>query len=240
MSFVTEEILEHSISTWAYFSSFLGPAPSFFLTSLRPPPTSSHLSSHVQSPLSRFSFCHVCQSPWDPRAKPAAFKMTFGTTTEQWGPDRDCFSLTFMCFMSSLISFHDQGWGKLQRRLLVSQQDTMTTASFVCLCTLWSPASLSATASCREACMIHAGIQMEVRYVTIADWPSHLCLKSLTQCFCASVIKTNQAREKMGSVVLLGKVKGMMMVLMIECRTVSQLPLLKAALIHHWQHILQS
>lgn len=39
---------------------------------------------------------------------------------------------------------------------------------------LWFPASLSTTVSCREECMIHAGIQLEVRSLRTAHRLSHL------------------------------------------------------------------
>lgn len=58
--------------------------------------------------------------------------------------------------------------------LLVSQQDTMATASVVSDCPLWCPASLSTAVSCREECMIRAGIQLEVSSLRTAHWLLHL------------------------------------------------------------------
>lgn len=51
----------------------------------------------------------------------------------------------------------------ITRGSLEVKQGAMATASFVCSCLFWSPTSLSPTVSCREVCVIHTWIQMNVR-----------------------------------------------------------------------------
>lgn len=115
----------------------------------------------------------MCQFP--PQVKPAPF-------SRHQSRVKDLSWLVFLwnspCFYVhlDLLSQLRLRWiiRETMRFILVSLLDTMATASFVCLCTLSSPPSLSTTVSCGEACLNHAGIQMEVKSLRIACWCVHM------------------------------------------------------------------
>lgn len=90
--------------------------------------------------------------------------------TKQCGQTLDCFLVTVMCFMLSLISFHDNLKGNCPQkpRGLPSGHHGN---GLLCpsLCSV-SPASLSTTVSCWQACMSHTGIQLEVKPLRITQW----------------------------------------------------------------------